>query len=226
MKIDNLIYNLKIGNSLPKNRCKMLTKKQIEILGLFRNDIFVELTFKQIKEQSKQKSNNVLQIALKEFQKDDLIKIKRIGDVSAYSLNLDSPLAISYLNLVNQELVIKKKLPIETLEEIKKRIFSHTEFFILIVFGSYAKDKATERSDLDIAVIVESEETKKEIKPFLETVKRRCVFSIDYHTFTRKEFLNMLHAEYENLGKQIKKTGFVYYGFIPYLNLVKGTQHG
>ena len=50
------------------------------------------------------------------------------------------------------------------------------------------KNKATEKSDLDMAVIVETEQTKKEITPLLETVKRREIKPIDYHIFTRKEF--------------------------------------
>ena len=38
----------------------------------------------------------------------------------------------------------------------------------IVLYGSYAKGEVTKKSDLDIAVIVESEQTKKEIIPFLE----------------------------------------------------------
>ena len=199
----------------------MLTKEQINILGVFHNNIFAELTFKQIKGQSKQKSNNVVQIALKEFQKQELIKPKTTGDVTAYSLNLDNNLTISYLNLVNQGEISKRKFPKEVLAEIQKRVFKQTEFFILLVFGSYAKGKSTEKSDLDIAVIVENGQTKKEIAPFLETIKRREINPIDYHIFTRSEFLEMLKADVENVGKQIYKNNLIYYGYIEYCNLIR-----
>jgi len=203
----------------------MLTKEQMNILGVFHSNIFAELTFKQIKEQSKQKSNNIVQIALKEFQKQDLIKPKTMGDVTAYSLNLDTNLAISYLNLINQGEISKRKFPKEVLSEIQKRVFKQTEFFILIVFGSYAKGKATEKSDLDIAVIVETEKTKNEITPFLETIKRREIKPIDYHIFTRSEFLEMLKADVENVGKQIYKNNLIYYGYIEYCNLIRRTKN-
>ena len=120
-------------------------------------------------------------------------------------LNLDNNITLSYLNLINDLEIQKRKFPKEIVAEIKKRISKQTEFFILIVFGSHAKNKATEKSDVDIAVIVESEQTKKEIAPLLETVKRREIKPIDYHIFTRNEFLEMLKAEYENVGKQIYK---------------------
>ncbi len=203
----------------------MLTKQQLAILGVFMQNIFDSLTFKQIKEGKKQKSNNIVQIALKKFKEENLVKTKVIGDVTTYSLDLNNNLTLIYLTLINDLDIQKRKLPKEILVEIQKRISSQTEFFILIIFGSHAKNKATERSDLDIAIIVESESIKKEIIPRMETVKRREIKSIDYHVFTRKEFLEMLNADYENVGKQIYKNSLVYYGFIEYCNLIKGKKH-
>jgi len=49
----------------------MITKEQLKILKVYYGNIFAELTFKQIKEKSGQKSNNIVQIALKEFIKQD-----------------------------------------------------------------------------------------------------------------------------------------------------------
>ncbi|MBI3034997.1 nucleotidyltransferase domain-containing protein [Candidatus Woesearchaeota archaeon] len=202
----------------------MLTKEQFNILAVFKKDIFASLTFKQIKQQSRQKSNNIVQIALKEFRKQDIVKTKEIGDVTTYSLNLNNNLTFSYLNLINESEISKCKVPKKTLEDIQNRIFKQTEFFILILFGSYAKNEATKKSDLDIALIVESEQTKKEITPFLETIKRREIILIDCHIFTRNEFLEMLQADSENVGKQIFKSNIVYYGYVPYCNLIKAKK--
>lgn len=199
----------------------MLTKEQVNILGVFFKNIFAELTFKQIKEQSKQKSNNVVQIALKEFLKEKLIFAKVTGNVTTYWLDLDNNLTLAYLNLINEEELVRKRFPKDILKEIKKRLFKQTEFFILIIFGSYAKNKANDQSDLDLAIIVESEQTKKEIAPLLETVKRREVKPIDYHLFTRDEFLEMLNGDSENVGKQIYKSNLIYCGFIEYYHLIK-----
>src|SRR3989338_5052188 len=204
----------------------MLTKQQLVSLGVFRKDLFASLTFKQIKEESKQKSNNIVQIALREFKEQNLVKTKITGDVTTYSLNLNNNLTLSYLNLINDIEIQKRKFPRDIVSEIQKRISKQTNFFILIVFGSYAKNKATERSDLDLAVIIESEQTKKEIAPLLETIKRRELKPIDYHLFTRSEFLEMLKADYENMGKQIYKNHLIYYGYIEFCNLIRGIKNG
>ena len=204
----------------------MLTKEQVNILSVFKKDIFASLTFRQIKEQSKQKSNNIVQIAIKEFQNQSIIQSKKTGDVTAYNLNLGNNLTLSYLNLINEYEIKKTNIPIKVIDEIQKRVFKYTEFFILIVFGSYAKNKATKKSDLDVAFIVESESAKKEIIPYIETIKRREIISIDYHIFAKAEFLEMLNADIENVGKQVFKSNIVYYGYIPYCNLIKGGKNG
>ena len=203
----------------------MLTKEQFNILSVFKKDIFASLTFKQIKQQSRQKSNNIVQIALKEFQKQDIVKTKETGDVTTYSLNLNNNLTLSYLNLINESEISKNKMPKNILEDIKNRIFRYTELFILIIFGSYAKSEATKKSDLDVAVIVESEQTKKGIAPYLETINRRDITPNDCHIITRSDFLEILRADFENVGKQIFKSSIVYYGYIPYCNLIKETKN-
>ncbi|MEK6943291.1 MAG: nucleotidyltransferase domain-containing protein [Nanoarchaeota archaeon] len=202
----------------------MLTKKQLDILSAFKKDIFADLTFKQIKQQSRQKSNNIVQIALKEFKRQNLIETKKVGDVTVYSLSIANSLTMSYLNLINEIEIEKSGVPKKILEDVKNRIFKHTEFFILIVFGSYAKGKASLKSDLDIAVVAESEHAKKEMSVYLETAKRREIVPIDYSIFTRMEFLEMLKADFENVGKQIFKSSIVYYGYIPYCNLIKNER--
>ncbi|MFH0701194.1 MAG: nucleotidyltransferase domain-containing protein [Candidatus Woesearchaeota archaeon] len=203
----------------------MITKEQLNLLRVFREDIFSSFTFKQIKEQSKQKSNNIIQIALKEFKKQNLLENKITGNVTTYSLNLKHNLTLSYLNVINETEINRIKFPKEILLEIQKRIIRKTEFFILMVFGSYAKNKATEKSDLDIAIMVESELTKKEITPFLETIKRREIISIDYNIFTRSEFLEMLKSDMENIGKQIYKNNLICYGYIEYCQLIRGIKN-
>ena len=199
----------------------MLTKQQVRILGVFRVGLFDRLTFRQVKERSGQKSNNSVQIALKAFQKEGILGVQRVGNIATYALNLNSNLAKSYMALINDlEMQDGKKLPKRILGDIQNRIFRSTEFFILLVFGSYAKNKVTEKSDLDIALIVESEQSKKEVAPFLETIKRREVMNIDYHVFTRNEFLEMLGSPEENLGKEIYRNSIVCYGTALYYGLI------
>src|SRR3989344_2982171 len=102
----------------------MLTKKQLNILKVFKKDIVANLTFKQIKEQSKQKSNNIVQIALKEFKRQNIVKTKKTGNVTTYQLDLNN-LTLSYLSLINEYEINKKGFPKKIMEEIQKKILKH-----------------------------------------------------------------------------------------------------
>lgn len=197
----------------------MLTKKQIQILKIFAENMPSELTFKEIKIKSKQKSNNLLQTALKEFLKQNIILAKKIGNVHTYKLNLKNNLTLSYLDVLNQS---KNNLPVKIsnlLEEIQLAINGETTFFILLVFGSYAKSKDTKKSDLDVAVIIESDHQRKKIIPLLETIKRRELIKIDYHILLSSEYIEMLSEKFENLAKQIQKNNLIIYGYTNYIRL-------
>ncbi len=200
----------------------MLTKEQVEILGVFRGNIAEKFTFKEIKEKSRKNSNNIIQLSIKNFKKLDIIKSEKIGNVILYSLNLDNNLTISYLSLIEQiKIKNEKKLPKKTLNALQKNILKKTEFFILLVFGSYAKGKATEKSDLDVAILMQDKALKKEIVPYIETIRRRELLHIHSEVFTGNEFLEMLKVEQENVGKEICRNSFIYYGGEQYYNLIK-----
>ena len=199
-----------------------MTKEQLNILSSFKEDVFCSLTFKQIKERSRQRSNNLVQIALDTFQRSNLIRSKKIGNVFTYKLNLDNNLTLAYLNLINQLFLEKSKLPHDILAKIQGKVQKKTEFFILLIFGSYAKKKATRQSDLDIAIITDTD--KKELVPSLESIRRRELLNIDSHIFTRKDFLQMLEQEMENVGKQIYKNSIPYYGYIEYVQMIKNER--
>ena len=74
---------------------------------------------------------------------------------------------------------------------------------------------------------MESEQAKKEIAPYLETIKRREIIPIDCHIFTRTEFLEMLKVDYENLGKQIAIKNLPIHNInIFYKIIKKGIENG
>lgn len=211
-----LKYYQIIGIYIPKNRYyKMLTKQQLNILHVFSGDVFKKLDFQQIKSLSRQKSNNAVQIALKEFRKQHIVNADPVGKSILYSLNLQSNRLLAYLTLSN-ELSLPAHLPFSVLRTIQEGILEYTPFFTLFVFGSYAKGKQTQKSDLDIAIIIETDTTRKEIIPALETVKRRELLEIDYHIFTIAEFIEMLTVDYENLGKQIYRNNKIIFGAMQY----------
>lgn len=204
----------------------MITRQQLKVFNLFRNGILKEWTFKGIKKALKESSNNKLQTSLKHFEKEGLIKLKRVGKTNLYSLNLKNNKTFEYLSICFLEFC-PNNIPIEVLYKVQEAVIKTTDLFSLLVFGSFSKGEATKNSDIDVAVIVENEETKKQIVPSLESVRRRELTDIHCNVFTNDEFLEMLLIEQENVGKEIFRNHFIFYNPISFYKMVmKGVEHG
>ena len=197
----------------------MITREQLKILGVFRRSLFVNLTFVELKRQLKESSNSKLQRAISNFKKEEIIIVKKIGKTNLISLNYNNNKLFDYFSIFNMEF-LGKNTPLDILYDIQNNLLKETEFFSLIVFGSYAEGKDSKKSDLDVAVIVENEEIRRKIVPRMKSIGRRALQEIDWHIFTREEFLEMLKDEKENLGKEIFRNHLVIYGLINFYNLV------
>ncbi len=201
----------------------MITQKQLKILGLFNRNIFRDYSFKELKELSKEKSNSVLQNAIKQFLAEDLIEERKIGTSKLYKINHNNNRVYSYLNLF-----VKENLPKpvkKTMTILKKELDKVTCFYSIIIFGSYAINKQNNKSDLDIAIIIEKD--KKQIQRALDSASELTLLHLDGHIILKKELLDMLKADYENLGKQIAGKHLVIHNPEIFYSIIKeGIKNG
>ncbi len=114
----------------------MITQKQLKIFEALAKKPFTKLERKEIKSLAKEKSNNALSLAIKQFTKEDIIKIQKIGKSFLICLNLDNDLTYYYLALANFE-KMNKDVQV-ALKIVKEEIEKVTYFYSLVIFGSYA----------------------------------------------------------------------------------------
>jgi predicted nucleotidyltransferase len=203
----------------------MLTKKELAIFHVFVRFPFRAYTLKQIKLLSKEKSNNALNIAMKQFKKESLLEEQKVGKSSLYTLNLDNDLVYCYIALANHSrsnMLVRK-----TIKIIKDNVEKCTKFYSIVIFGSYATQEQKDGSDFDVAVFIEGEGLRKEVNKALRSAALKSVLNIDGHVITKDEFLEMLRLEEENLGKQIaRKHMAVHNPQIFYAVLKEGIRYG
>lgn len=197
---------------------KMITKSQLKILEIFKNFPNRRWTYGELKENLKESSNNKLQTALANFEKESLIFISRKKGFNLISLNLDSEKIFTYFSLIDLERLNPEILDI--LKEIKMAILERTSFFSLIVFGSYAKNKSNKSSDLDIAIILGDKNIEGLIKPEINSIKRKSLIVLDIHYFSKKDLLEMVSSKKQNIGKEIVENNLVFYGGEFFYNLI------
>jgi len=203
----------------------MLTSKQLKIFGLFIKNPFGEITFKDIKEYSGEKSNSLVQNAIRRFINEELIKRRSIGTSKLYSLNHENSKIYSYLGLYGYDAL--PKTVIKSIMQVKGAVEREEQYYSIVVFGSYANNKYSKKSDIDIAIFIQNTKNKKKLEVLLNSVSNKSLIELDCHVITTKEFDEMLMADYENLGKEIVRKNLpVINTSIFYILILNAIRHG
>lgn len=184
----------------------MLTEKQLKIFGIFGKNIFKEITFKELKDLCGEKSNSVIQNAIKKFLKENLITVKKVGTSKLYLINYKNDKAFLYLELYNTSYLSKEVT--NSIIEVKKALNKENFFYSLVIFGSYADNSNNKKSDLDIAVFISSKSQKTKAEIALNSASNKTILNLDYHIILVEEFKEMLFSEHDNLGKEIARKNF------------------
>ena len=202
----------------------MLTPKQIKIFEAFLRKPYQELTYKAIKDYLKEKSNSIIQKAVVKFLAENLVKKREVGNIILYAINLDNNTVFSYFDILIKE---KSTNLIKSCLKIIREELANSEFISVVIFGSYAEGKQKEKSDLDIALFVNSAEDKKNCELYMKSAELKSILKIDAHIITKDEMLQMLKDKQENLGKQIAYTHLAIHNpIIFYSILQEGINNG
>lgn len=201
-----------------------LIKEELMLLDVFRKNPLKSLTFNEIMDLAKKESKTWVFNKLKKFTELGFLEKIKVNNSYLYKANLKSFGLINFFHPLDfAEAHIKNaKWPKDVyniLNKIRINIFKVTPFFIMLVFGSYVEKKYSEKSDLDIAIIVDSKDIK--IKPYIEKIIRKEIIQIDYHIITKQDFKEMLLREEENLGKEIYRKHITIWGGNSYYELIR-----
>ena len=135
-------------------------------------------------------------------QLKDLLLIEPVGKSKVLKLNMNNPVVKAHLTIASDE---EKKEYLEKQPILKKITGELGTKDIVVLFGSYAKGKQTEKSDIDILII------NKDGKKSISFSKYELLYKqkINPIFVTRKEFEKMLSDKEENVGKQALKSHIV-----------------
>lgn len=190
-----------------------LKKNQIGVLNLFRNSIFLSKTIRKISIILK-KSYPKIHETIKELEKQNILKLKKIGNSNICELSLSQE-SISFLSFLDQQESLSKKIPnINNILEFKEFLDD-----IILITGSYSKNKQTEKSDIDVIFITKTDAFKKQ--KLLENLTLTFKPIIHPIIITYKDFIDMLLSKEENLGKEAFKNHLIFRNSERYYLLIK-----
>ncbi len=129
---------------------------------------------------------------------DDVLGVEIVGKSKAISLNTKNPLIKAHLAISSDE---ERKEFLRKQPIIYKIATELNTEDVVLLFGSYAKGKETEKSDIDFLIINKDGTRSLSFSKYELLFKRK----INPIFVTRKEFRKMLQDDEENVGKQALK---------------------
>lgn len=203
-----------------------MIKKEGEILHYFASEPWRKYTFTELKKASKKKSKSYLALSLKKFVKNNILKREMIGKLPVYSLNISSTKARIFAGFILENDAWKKKqIPYKDMEKIMRQI--PTKNYVFIVTGSYAKNKQTEKSDIDVVILVDDAIETKRVYAELSHACEMNIPPIHLYVFKNKEFLEMLLNKEANYGKETVLNNLILCGGQVYIQLIaEAMNHG
>lgn len=190
-----------------------LSKNQIIVLNLFRKNIFISKTIREISKILKKTYPRVYE-SLKRLEKEGVIEIKKVGNSNLCELKLTYKSIPILSFLANQE-AISRKIP------LINKILEFKDFLddIIIISGSYAKNIQREKSDLDLVIITTEDAFKKQ--KLLENLTLTFIPKVHPICFSNKDFIQMLLSKEENFGKEVFKNHLIFRNAERYYTLLK-----
>ena len=151
---------------------------------------------------------------IKELEKKGLIIKEVIGNTNPVRVSLKPNYDIYLTENKRTEEFLNKYSKLRVVKKYIQEL--NYPFMIVLVFGSYVKGNANDSSDIDVCVICDSLEVKKELNNKLNLLSLK----IELHDFSSEEFVSMIKKKENNVGNEILKSNVILYGIENYYNLI------
>ena len=206
----------------------LANKFQTKLLQLFDENFNSEFTINQI---SKKIGLDYAYVnrEINKIIKKEIISKKTVGNSNLCSLNLknDEAIVLIFDYETSKKSVFYKKHKIlktyflDLFKEIKG-----FDIYSFIIFGSYAKGKETEKSDLDILIVIEDKKKSDKLHKIINNSFSLSNVEISPMIIDRKDFVEMLANKIKlNVGKEALKNHIILHGIERFWELVLESEY-
>ncbi len=154
---------------------------------------------------------------IKRLEKTEIITLQKFGNSWRITfIPKIHPLLFETEYIRRAELLTNKNIDI-MLKYFKDGL--KTPFFILLLFGSYAKHTQTKHSDIDLFFIYPDNDLGFEKK--IQNISSLIPLKLHINIFTEKEFLAMKKSKEITVGSEVIKHNIILHGIESYYELIQ-----
>ena len=187
-------------------------KTELKIIKLFLED----KRAKTIREIAKQINADyrITHTAVQRLIDKEIVKAQTIGKGSICQLN-NSYYGVEIYEAENErrEAKLKNKNINQLYKEIVTKV--HTNLFVLLLFGSYAKGKQTISSDIDLMFISNRRDFENRVSSILSLLPLKTHALV----FTEEEFIRMKDSKQSNVVQEAMQNNIILYGIESYYKI-------
>ena len=158
--------------------------------------------------------------AVQRLIKKRALKKQRIGHTDYCSIDLHGDASIFCFAEAwrAKQFIRKNKIAGMIIEEVLEKLKAH--FYVLVLFGSYAKGKQTEKSDIDLLLIADNNSRAEELERTLKSVSRLSKKPLHVTSMNFKDFIDMASDKETNVVNQAICNHIIFSGYEEYYKML------
>ena len=190
-------------------------KPDIKILKLLVEKKEEKLTIKKIAEALKINYRTAYDV-ITLLEKENLIQLTRAGNAKICSFNPRYHSKIVETEEIRKQELLKNK-NITVMYDVLMKL--HSKFYILLVFGSYVKNRQTKHSDIDLMFIV-PDQAEEHMEKEMQSLVNTLPLNIHLNTFKESDFKAMKNSKESTVGSEAIKSNIILHGVEAYYRMI------
>lgn len=199
-----------------------------EIVRLYDGNILAEYSINEIAKKLGRKGYSFIYDKVMSMVKAGVLKKRVVGTSALCSLNLSeygTTLLLCQLEAEKaKELYSKGKALRGILGKLVEESKQTNTVHCIVIFGSYAKGTAKEKSDVDLLVVVENRK-KETVSRVANTLSMAHAVELNAVVLDKKLFQSMLTSKDANVGKETLRYHVVVYGCERFFEYVREVEN-
>lgn len=155
---------------------------------------------------------------LQRLEKTLLVSLTPFGQARRVTLISQLHPLIFEAEYNRRKALLKDKTLLVMLNDFKDKL--QTKYYVLLVFGSYAKKRQTKSSDIDLLFVVPNKK-EESFEEEVQRIAKSLPLPLHCLVFSEEQFLEMINAKQPNVGQEALKNNVILYGIETYYEMIQ-----